>query len=312
MLIKVFIRYNIGNNRKVYYMEQLISTGWWAHIPEYINPVLVSFGQFKVYWYGLMYPVGFLTSFFLVIYRIRSEKLILEESTVFDFLLWAIISIIFGARIGHVVSSDLSYYLSNPWKIISPFDFTGGLHYTGILGMSYHGGAIALVLAYILFCYIRKINHWQFADIVAPALPAGYTFGRIGNFINGELYGKVTTLPWGMYFPADPTHQLRHPSQLYEAFLEGIVLFLILWHLRKKKWFNGLTMSIYLIGYGVVRFFIEFIREQLNYTELYFGLINLAQVMSLLMILIGFGIMLIRKNRPYLPITKEEQGEENG
>ena len=288
-------------------MEQIISTGWWAHIPEHINPVLISFGQFKVYWYGLMYPVGFLTAFFLVIYRIRSEKLILEENDVFDFLLWAIISVIVGARIGHVVSSDLNYYLTNPWKIISPFDFSDGLHYTGILGMSYHGGAIALVLAYILFCYIKKINHWQFADIVAPAIPAGYTFGRIGNFINGELYGKVTTLPWGMYFPTDPTHQLRHPSQLYEAFLEGIVLFIILWHLRKKKWFNGLTMSVYLIGYGIARFIIEFIREESAMTKPFLGFLNLAQVMSLLMLGAGLLLIFIRKGKPYLPINKEEK-----
>lgn len=287
-------------------MEQLISTGWWAHIPEHINPVLISFGQFKVYWYGLMYPVGFLTSFFLVIYRIRSEKLILTEDTIFDFLLWAIISVIVGARIGHVVSSDIGYYLSNPWKIISPFDFTGGLHYTGILGMSYHGGAIALVLAYILFCYIRKINHWQFADVVVPTIPAGYTFGRIGNFINSELYGKVTTLPWGMYFPTDPTHQLRHPSQLYEALLEGVVLFIILWLIRKKEWFNGLTLSIYLIGYGIARFIIEFIREESAITKPFLGVLNLAQVMSLLMIGAGLLLMFIRKDKSYLPISKEE------
>ena len=288
-------------------MEQIVSTGWWAHIPEHINPVLISLGQFKVHWYGLMYPVGFLTAFFLVIYRIRSEKLILEEIDVFDFLLWAILSVIVGARIGHVISSDISYYLANPWKIISPFDFTGGFHYTGILGMSYHGGAIALVLAYILFCYIKKINHWQFADIVAPAIPAGYTFGRIGNFINGELYGKVTTLPWGMYFPTDPTHQLRHPSQLYEAFLEGIVLFIILWYLRKKKWFNGLTMSVYLIGYGIVRFFVEFIREESAMTKPFLGFLNLAQIMSLLMIGAGLLLMFVRKDKPYLPINKEGQ-----
>lgn len=285
-------------------MEHVMAIDW-AHIPEHINPVLVSFGQFKVYWYGLMYPVAFLTAYFLAIYRIRSEKLILKEDTLFDFLIWAIISLVIGARIGHVVSSDLSYYLANPWKIISPFDFSGGLHYTGILGMSYHGGVIGIVLAYIIFCYKRKFNHWQFADIGLPGIPAGYTFGRIGNFINGELYGKVTTMPWGMYFPADPTHQLRHPSQLYEAFLEGIVLFIIVWSLRKKRWFNGLTLSVYLMGYGIIRFFIEFIREPAINVKLYFGYINLAQVMSLLMVVAGLIIILIRKDQPYMPITRE-------
>ena len=287
-------------------MEQIFGFDW-AHIPEHINPVLMSFGQFKIYWYGLMYPVGFLTAFFLVIYRIRSEKLILEESMVMDFLLWAIISAVVGGRIGHVVSSDLGYYLANPWKIVLPFDFSGGLHYTGILGMSYHGGVITLVLAYLLFCSIRKFNHWQFADIVVPAIPAGYTFGRIGNFINGELYGKATSLPWGMYFPTDPKNQLRHPSQLYEAFFEGIVLFILLWSLRKKKWFNGLTLSIYLIGYGIIRFIIEFIREPSMVTEKYLGFMNLAQVMSLLMMIAGLFLMHIRKNKSYMPITKGGQ-----
>lgn len=279
----------------------------WAHIPEYINPVLVSFGQFKVYWYGLMYPVGFLTVFFLVIYRIRTEKLILTEEMVFDFLLWAVVSAVLGGRIGHVVSSDLSYYLANPWKILLPFDSTGGWHYTGILGMSYHGGAIALILAYIWFCYKRRFNPWQFADIILPAIPAGYTFGRIGNFINGELYGRVTTMPWGMYFPTDPTHQLRHPTQIYEAFFEGIVLFIILWSLRKQRWFNGLTLSLYLIGYGIIRFFIEFIREPTGINKVQFGFMNLAQVMSLLMIVAGVVLILIRKNYPYLSISREEE-----
>jgi phosphatidylglycerol:prolipoprotein diacylglycerol transferase len=204
-------------------------------------------------------------------------------------------------------SSDLNYYLANPWKIILPFDFSNGLHYTGILGMSYHGGLIGVVLTYIVFCYRRKINHWQFADMGVPAIPAGYTFGRIGNFINGELYGKVTNLPWGMYFPNDPTGQLRHPSQLYEAFLEGVVLFIILWSLRNKKWFNGFTLSLYFIGYGIIRFFMEFIREPSMVGAKYLGFMNLAQVMSLLMIMAGLLIILIRKDKPYLPITKEEQ-----
>ncbi|MDD4362975.1 MAG: prolipoprotein diacylglyceryl transferase [Atribacterota bacterium] len=282
----------------------------WAHIPETINPVLLSLGQFKIYWYGLMYPVAFLTAFSIAIYRIRSEKLIFKESTVLDFLIWAIIMLILGARIGHVISSDIGYYLANPWRIILPFEFSGGLSYTGILGMSYHGGMIGIVLAFIIFCYKRGINHWQFADMGVPGIPAGYTFGRIGNFINGELYGRVTDLPWGMYFPNDPTNQLRHPTQLYEAFFEGIVLFIILWYLRKKKWFNGLTLSIYFIGYGIVRFLNEFLREPSPVTETtYLGFMNLAQIMSLLMILGGFLLIMFRKDKPYFPIGKEDINE---
>jgi len=280
----------------------------WAHIPEAINPVLASFGQFKIYWYGLMYPLGFLTAFSIAIYRIRSEKLIFKESTVLDFLIWAIIMLVVGGRIGHVISSDIGFYLSNPWRIVLPFEFSGGFHYTGILGMSYHGGMIGIVLAFIIFCYKRKINHWQFADMGVTGIPAGYTFGRLGNFINGELYGKVTNLPWGMYFPSDPTNQLRHPTQLYEALFEGVVLFIILWYLRKKKWFNGLQLSVYFIGYGIVRFLNEFLRQPPPIPgNTYLGFMNLAQAMSLLMIIGGLTIILIRKGKPYLPISKEEK-----
>jgi phosphatidylglycerol:prolipoprotein diacylglycerol transferase len=290
-------------------MEQIIGIDW-AHIPEAINPILVSFGQFKIYWYGLMYPLAFLTAFSIAIYRIRSEKMIFKESTVLDFLIWAIVMLVIGARIGHIVSSDLNYYLSNPLSIILPFDFAGGFHYTGILGMSYHGGMFGIILAYIVFCYKRKINHWQFADMGVPGIPAGYTFGRLGNFINGELYGKVTDLPWGMYFPADPTNQLRHPTQLYEALFEGVVLFIILWWLRKKKWFNGLTLSVYFIGYGIVRFLNEFLRAPSPMSEhKYLGFMNLAQVMSLLMIIGGIALIMLRKDKPYLPITREGSNE---
>ena len=115
-------------------------------------------------------------------------------------------------------------------------------------------GVTSFTLATLLFCYINKINSWHFADLLTPAIPLGYTFGRLGNFLNGELFGRVTNVPWGMYFPLDPTSQLRHPSQLYEAFFEGIVLFVILWSVRKKRLFNGFHFCLYIIGYGIVRF----------------------------------------------------------
>ena len=135
------------------------------------------------------------------------------------------------------------------------------MHFVGISGMSYHGGAIAVILAGIIFCYKRGIDFWRMTDLFCSAAPLGYTFGRIGNFINGELYGRATDVPWGMFFPLDPEHLLRHPSQLYEAFFEGIVLFAILWALRKKFSFTGAIFALYIVGYGIVRFFIEFFRE---------------------------------------------------
>ena len=161
--------------------------------------------------------------------------------------------------------------------------------------MSYHGGLIGVLLGSILFCYRRKINFWNFADLMIPAIPLGYTFGRIGNFINGELYGRVTTVPWGMYFPLDATGQLRHPSQLYEAFFEGIFLFAVLWGIRKKSLFNGFLLSLYLIGYGLVRFFIEFVRKpdfQLGFIT---GPFTMGQILCFAMISGGMSVFLIKK-----------------
>ena len=129
--------------------------------------------------------------------------------------------------------------------------------------------------------------------ILIPAIPLGYTFGRIGNFINGELYGRVTTVPWAMYFPLDDTHQLRHPSQLYEAFFEGIILFIILWTLRKIKIFDGFLSALYLIGYGMIRFFIEFLREPDPQLGLVIGPLTMGQILSLVMIGCGITVLLI-------------------
>ena len=129
---------------------------------------------------------------------------------------------------------------------------------------------------------------------MCPAIPLGYTFGRLGNFINGELYGRVTTVPWGMYFPLDPTHQLRHPSQLYEAFFEGILLFIILWSLRETKFFDGFLFSLYLIGYGLVRIFIEFVREPDSQLGFILGSFTMGQILCICMILGGILIMMRR------------------
>ena len=125
----------------------------------------------------------------------------------------------------------------HPLEIILPFDFYNGIKFIGLSGMSYHGGLIGVAVVSIYFCIKNKINFWRFADLFIPAVPLGYTFGRIGNFINGELFGRATIMPWGMYFPLDPMQKLRHPSQLYEAFFEGIVLFAILWLIREREAF---------------------------------------------------------------------------
>jgi phosphatidylglycerol:prolipoprotein diacylglycerol transferase len=161
--------------------------------------------------------------------------------------------------------------------------------------MSFHGGAVAILIAGIIFCRRRNVDFWRFADLICPSIPLGYTFGRIGNFINGELYGRATTVSWGMVFPNDPLHLLRHPSQLYEAFFEGIVLFTILWLIRKRSPFDGALFAFYLIGYGAIRFFIEFFREPDAQLGFVLGPFSMGQILCFAMIVAGAMIYAVRR-----------------
>jgi len=205
-----------------------------------------------------------------------------------------ILAVLIGGRLGYVLFYNLFYYLKHPLEIFLPFNINNGFQYTGLYGMSYHGALIAIVITSVFFCRKYKLNFWLLADLLASAVPLGYTFGRLGNFINGELYGRVTTVPWGMFFPLDLKHQLRHPSQLYEALFEGIFLFIILWSLRKRVRISGTLFSLYLIGYGSVRFFLEFFREPDQQLGLIFGPFTMGQILCFTMILSGIIILVVR------------------
>ncbi|MEI8173025.1 MAG: prolipoprotein diacylglyceryl transferase [Deltaproteobacteria bacterium] len=279
-------------------MENLIYT--WQHIPESISPNLFEVGTFQIRYYSLMYIVAFMLTYILVAYRIKRDGYDYPLEIIQDYFIWAIIGLILGARLGYVLFYNFDYYLIHPLEILLPFDFSRGIRFVGISGMSYHGGAIGVLMASIIFCWKRKIDFWNFADLFCPAIPLGYTFGRIGNFINGELYGRMTDVPWGMYFPHDPTRQLRHPSQLYEAFFEGIVLFIILWSLRKKKTFDGFFFSLYLIGYGMIRFVIEFLREPDLHLGFIWASLSMGQLLCLLMMGAGMGVFAYRRSAAYV------------
>lgn len=275
----------------------MIKNSSWSHIPEHINPVFFSLGPFQIHWYGLMYVIAFSIFYGLAIYRIRTEEPAYSKKMVLDFLTWAIAGVLLGGRLGYVLFYDFGYFAAHPVRIISPFDFSNGFQYTGIYGMSYHGGMIGVMTAAIFFCRKNKIKLWPFVDFVIPAIPLGYLFGRLGNFINGELYGRVTVMPWGMYFPLDPLHQLRHPSQLYEVFFEGLILFLVLWNLRTIKFFNGFLFCLYLIGYGLMRFFIEFVREPDSQLGFVAGPFTMGQILCFMMILAGGSILTFKLAR---------------
>ena len=235
---------------------------WWQHLPQNINPVIFEIGSFRLQYYGLMYVVAFTVTFFLVLYRIKHEdRFAITTNHVKDITTYMILGLIIGARLGYVIFYNFSYYLQHPLEIILPVSFSNGVTFTGISGMSYHGGLIGTIFAAWLYFRKAKLDWWSGVDLYVPAIPLGYTFGRLGNFINGVLIGRVTNCSIGMYFPMAPTRELRHPSQLYEAFFEGVFLFAVLWSIRKIKMPKGVMLAFYLIGYGVVRFFIEYFRE---------------------------------------------------
>ncbi len=273
---------------------------WWQHIPSHLSPVIVSIGGFQLRWYGMMYIIAFVLTYLLTKYRIEHEDFDYSMETIENFFMWAILGVLLGGRLGYVLFYNLPYYLHHPWEIILPFSFEGGFHFTGISGMSYHGGVIGVLLAFIYISKKYEVKFFKFTELIVPAIPIGYTFGRLGNFMNGELYGRITTVPWGMYFPDAPTHQLRHPSQLYEATFEGIVLFLIVWSLRKKSPFPGFLTGLYLIGYGVFRFFIEFFRQPDPQLGHVLGFLTMGQILCIVMIIGGLIVWYLARRQARL------------
>lgn len=263
---------------------------WWQSLPLHIDPVIFEIGSFRPQYYGLMYVVAFAITYFLVVHRLKHEpRFTLTMAQMQDLVTGMIIGLLVGARLGYVFIYNLDYYLAHPLEIILPVKFDDGFQFTGISGMSYHGGLLGVALACFIYGRRHRVSFWQICDLFVPAIPLGYTFGRIGNFINGELYGRVTTLPVGMQFPLADA-RLRHPSQLYEALLEGVVLFAVLWPLRKCKFPTGAMLGLYLIGYGTARFIVEFFREPDAHIGFVALGLSMGQLLCAFMILAGVGL----------------------
>lgn len=290
---------------------------YYQHLPGHINSAAPKVGIFLIDYYSLMYILAFLTVYLLLIYRIKKKEGQYSKNLILDFMFYAILGVLIGGRLGYVIFYNFPYYLAHPLEIFLPIQATGyGLQVTGYYGMSFHGGLLGVILAGYIFSKKQKINFWKLADFVVPVIPAGYFFGRIGNFLNGELYGRATNKFWGMYFPASTetqnfaSLQLRHPSQLYEAFFEGLVIFIILWTLR-NTWTSdvqakrpkdircpaGSLLLFYLFLYGLFRFFIEFFREPDSQVGLIFGFLTLGQLLSLAMIASGAAIFFVRRRK---------------
>ncbi|MGD2099719.1 MAG: prolipoprotein diacylglyceryl transferase [Desulfobacterales bacterium] len=273
---------------------------WWQHLPQNISPVIFQIGWLKVQYYGLSYIAAFALSYFLVLYRIKhEERFAFTKDQVNDITTYAILGLIIGARLGYVFFYNLAYYLRHPLEIFLPFSFSNGFTFTGISGMSYHGGLIGALLAVTWYLRKNKLEFWDAMDLYFTVVPLGYTFGRLGNFMNGELFGRVTTAPIGMYFPQAPDTALRHPSQLYEAFFEGIFLFVVLWSIRRIKKPRGAMLAFYVIGYGTVRFFIEFFRQPDAHIGFIFLSFSMGQMLCALMIAGGIILYLyLRQTQP--------------
>ncbi|RMD70145.1 MAG: prolipoprotein diacylglyceryl transferase [Gammaproteobacteria bacterium] len=256
-----------------------------------IDPVAVDLGPLKIHWYGLMYLFGFLLAWWLGKRRARRPDSPIAPQEMGDLVFYAALGVVIGGRLGYVLFYDLPRYLEHPWAI---FQIWQG-------GMSFHGGLLGVLAAMALYARKRGIAFFRLTDFIAPLVPIGLFFGRIGNFINGELWGKVTDLPWGMVFPhAGPFP--RHPSQLYEAFLEGIVLFAVLWLYSSRPRPVMAVSGLFLLGYGTFRFLVEFVREpdpQLGY--LAFGWLTMGQVLSFPMVLLGATLLFLAYHRGSLP-----------
>jgi phosphatidylglycerol:prolipoprotein diacylglycerol transferase len=246
-----------------------------------IDPIIFSIGPVALRWYGMMYLVGFLGAMFIANKAADKSGGEWTREQVSDLLFYGFLGVILGGRIGYVLFYQFDYFLAEPLYL---FKIWAG-------GMSFHGGLLGVIAAVYLFA--RKTNKafLTVGDFVAPLVPIGLGMGRLGNFINAELWGRQTDVPWAMVFPTDPLQLPRHPSQLYEFFLEGVVLFAILYVITRKPRSLGLASGVFLIGYGVFRTIIEFFREPDAHLGLYFSFITKGQILSVPMILGGILII---------------------
>ncbi len=256
---------------------------------EWLDPVALQIGPLAIRWYALAYIAGFVLGWRYAIWLTRRVPGPPDAAAVDDFLTWAVLGTILGGRLGYILFYNLEQYLADPIAIVRVWEG----------GMSFHGGLAGVILAIILFARRRGFSPLALGDVVAASVPIGLFFGRLANFVNGELFGRPTELPWGIVFPAGGPMP-RHPSQLYEAALEGLLLFVILMPLAlspRVRARSGTIIGVFLVGYGLARFLVEFVREpdpQLGF--LWLGA-TMGQILSLPMILAGIGFFLFARRR---------------
>lgn len=255
-----------------------------------IDPVLFEIGPVAIRWYALAYIAGLVLGWRYLIWLARQPGSLVKDIDADDFLVWATFAVILGGRLGYVIFYKPEYYLMNPAEILKTWQG----------GMSFHGGFLGVLLATVWFTRRRKVGFWAFIDLAAVVTPIGLFFGRLANFINSELWGRITDAPWGMVFP-NGGPEPRHPSQLYEAALEGLVLLAVLhWVWRHDRWrlTPGVISGAFLIGYGLSRTVVEFFRQPDQHLGFLVGGATMGQWLSLPMVLAGVGLIVYARRVP--------------
>ncbi len=257
--------------------------------PE-IDAVAFSLGPLKVHWYGIMYLLAFLSAGFIAWRRSQRPDTAVRRNQIEDLVVYGALGVIVGGRCGYVLFYQFERWLDDPLWLLRVWEG----------GMSFHGGLLGVIAAMAL--YARKIKQpfFRLMDFVVPMVPLGLGFGRLGNFVGQELWGRVTDLPWGMVFPKDPEQLVRHPSQLYQAFLEGLVLFAIVYWFSAKPRPRGAVSGLFLVFYATFRFSVEFVREPDEHLkdQLVFDWMTRGQLLSLPMLILGLVLLAWAYHRP--------------
>lgn len=271
----------------------------WTNTPNFIEPIAFRFGAFPIHWYSISYLLAFLTIYFLLRLKLKKEVALSKKTfgkkplekleTLFIF---CVIGMFIGAKLGFILFYDLHNFMNAPLVSVSPF--SNG-NFVGISGLSFHGGVVGIIIAGIIYCKVYTLNFFKVSNFIIVTIPMGYFWGRLGNFFNGELYGRVTEKSWGMYFPRDPSASLRHPSQLYEAFGEGLVLFIVLSFVSKNTSLKKHLLAMFLILYGIIRFATEFYREPDSQIGLFDLGLTIGQILCFVMITTGTFLILINR-----------------
>ncbi len=254
-----------------------------------IDPVFLDLGPIQFRWYGLMYLIGLTIAYFVIREKAAARGLGLSKDQVYDMIVWAAFGVFIGGRLGYVLFYNLSYYLDHPSKILAVWEG----------GMSFHGGLIGTIVALIWFGKRQQIPIYTIADMAAAVTPIGLGLGRIGNFINGELFGRPTDVDWCMVFP-NGGPACRHPSQLYEMALEGALLFIVLWVIGRRPTPPGTIFWSFLTGYGICRMVAELFREPDAHIGFIFGTLSMGQILSLPMIVVGAFMLAVGLQRQTL------------